>query len=1296
MYLPRTPATLLCGLLLLLIPYMAYAQGFVENKGQWEEPFFFRSTGSASQLFVEKNALYFHIWDGEARAEFMEAAHDRTPYTGPEMLQHHAYRMKFLGANPKSFFEKTYPSAHYYNYYLGDNPGRWKSEVREYETLVIRELYPGIDLRMKKFGQNLKYDLIVRPGADPKKIRWTYEGIQSIKEVGGTLELKTSLGPVREMAPEVFQEIDGNKKSVSCRYLLKKNEIGFEFPEGYDKAAELVIDPVLIFSTFTGASSDNWGFTATYDNDGNGYAGGITFGFGYPLSPGAFQTTMAGGGLDITVSKFNSTGSTLLFSTFLGGNGSEMPHSMVVNDQNELIVMGNSGSTNFPVTPGAYDATFNFGPALSYWGGLASYPNGSDIVVTKFNPTGTTLIGSTYVGGSDNDGHNLGNGLKFNYADEFRGEVIVDNVGNILVTSTTASTNFPTVNAFQPAYGGGTTDACVFRLNPNLTALQFSSYFGGNQSDAGYGIQTNSLNQVYFCGGTESGNLPITPGVVKPTYDGGVDGYLVRLNAAGSNILACTYIGTPQYNQCHFVQVDDLDNVYVTGQSIGGYPVQAGPSGTIFSNPGTGQFVHKMNAGLTNTIMSTCFGSNNAQGFNIVPSAFLVDVCNYIYISGWGGSVNTSGGNVTGMPITPNAYQSMTNGSDFYLIVFKENAEGLHYATYFGGTPPEHVDGGTSRFDKDGIVYQAICAGCGGNSQVPTTPGAYSQSNGSANCNLALIKFDVSDFTAIIAPDVPPQVCVGTNVTFTNQSTGGTQFQWFFGDGNGANTYNAQHTYTTAGTYTVMLIASQQAACIPSDTAFAQITVIPPPTAVADPVNTICPGETVTLSASGGTSYLWLPANGLIPAQSVSANPTVSPMSTTTYTVIVTDQCGSDTAQVTVPVVDFAIQVSPNDTICIGNSTGIWATGGNTYQWSPAIGLSNPNIANPTANPQVTTVYTVTVTGPQNCILQDSVRIQVDVFPETTAGPDVTICSGSSAQLQATGGTFFTWTPPTGLSNPNISNPVASPADTTTYIVVGTNSCGFDSDTITVNVKTVIPDAGPNTTLCPGESVQLFATGGATYLWSPSSYLNNPQSQFPVSTPQGPITYTVLITDSLGCTATDTVRIFLFPVQYPSAGPDLVVEFGQSETLTATGGSGNYQWSPPTFLSCTLCPNPTVTPQQTIGYTLTLTDTNNCSFSDTVTVYVPGDIWVPNAFTPGDVNGLNDFFLSLGRDIAHAEMMIFNRWGELLFRSEDQNFGWDGTYKGKACPLGVYVWKIYYQDLMGKEGTLLGHVTLLR
>lgn len=1290
----------LLAFLCLAFAYSAKAQGFVANEGQWSAPFFFKSKSKSSQVFIEKNALVFHTWDGIAWGNFLEAAHDQTPFSGPAKLQHHAYRMKFEGANPQSFFERLHPFPHYYNYFIGDDESRWRSGVKEYETIIIKELYKGIDLRVKLYGDGLKYDLLVHPGADVKQIRWKYEGIDSYKEKDGNIELETSLGGATEMKPEAFIETAEGRVTVPCAYKLRKGEITFEFPKGYDKTAELVIDPVLIFSTFTGSTSDNWGFTATYDSQGNGYAGGIVFGFGYPTTIGAFQTNYGSGDIDVSISKFNYNGTLLIYSTYLGGNQIEMPHSMVVDAQDNLIVMGNTGSSNFAVTSNAADNSFNGGVPMQVWSGVANYTLGSDIFVTKFNPNGTGIIGSTFMGGSANDGLNLGTGLKHNYADEFRGEVIVDGQGNILVVSSTSSANFPTFNAFQPVYGGGTTDACVFRLNPTLTAVQFSSFFGGSGDDSGYGVQMNSTGQYYFCGGTTSNNLPTSPGAVRPTYSGGVDGYIVRLPPLGNAILACTYIGTPNYNQTYFVQLDTDDNVFVMGQSIGGYPIVAGPTGTVYSNPGAGQFVHKLNPGLTNTMMSTCFGNSSFQ-INIVPSAFLVENCNLLYISGWGTSILNAPISTTGLPVTPNAYKSNTDGKDFYLMVLKENATLIHYATFFGANQTgsqsgEHVDGGTSRFDKDGIVYQAICAGCGGSSAMPTTPGAVSSSNNSSNCNLALIKFDVSDYTAAISPQVPPQVCLGWNVNFINMSTGGISYVWHFGDGDTATTFNANHTYASAGVYNVMLVAYQPAYCFSTDTAFTTIEVIAPPNATIAPVNQICPGATVTLSASGGNSYQWLPAPGLPSNQASLPNPTVSPMVTTTYTVVASGQCGNDTVQITVPVINFSVQASNDDTICQGSSSQLSASGGITYQWSPTTGLSNPNIPNPVATPNASTMYVVTVTSPEGCQLSDTTRIQVDVFPQTSAGPDRVICEGESVQLSATGGTHFSWTPPTGLNNPNIANPIATPNDTIQYIVTGTNTCGFDRDTIMVFVKQTNPLAGPDTIICPGTSVQLYASGGATYRWIPGLFLNNPNIPNPIATPEYAFTYVVEVTDTVGCVAYDTLRVNMFPIQYPSAGPDRYVEFGSSTTLIATGGSGNYQWSPPDFLSCTNCPNPTASPQMTTGYTLTLTDSNNCKFYDTVTVFVQGDLFVPNVFTPGDVNGLNDFFLSLGRDISKVEMMIFNRWGELLFSSEDMNYGWDGTYRGKLCPLDVYVWKIRYVETSGRSGNMIGHVTLLR
>lgn len=1276
---------------------------FIENKGQWVEGYEFKTELKGSNIYYFKNEILIDLWDNAHYSKLLDCAHKRnkgeTCNDISPQYKKHAYSIQFLNANPSVKIQSGKKLDTYFNYYIGNDPGRWKSEVGLFEGITYTEIYPGINLEVYGTNSNLKYDYVVRPGSSANQIKQKYSGIDKLKIHQGNLVLYTNVGEVRELKPVAWQVMNEKKVDVQCRYKLDGNIVSFDFPQGYDKKYELIIDPTLIFSTFSGATADNWGYTATNDQQGNGYAGGIVFAQGFPVTTGAYDATFNGGNFDCTISKFNGNGTQLLFSTFLGGSSPEMPHSMVVNSQNELIVMGNTGSGNFPTTPGAYQHIFHGGPSIGFNNGpgslnWATYSSGIDIFVTKFNANGTALLGSTFVGGTGNDGVNVAANLVKNYADEFRGEVVVDNFGNIYVVSTTLSTNFPVVNAFQPVSGGGQ-DAVVFKLNSALSTMMYSSYYGGSNADAGFGIQFNSQFEPYFCGGTESINITMTPGAIKPNNGGGVDGFLVRLNTAGSAILNSTYIGTISFDQTYFVQIDIFDNVYVTGQTTGLYPIVSSPSGPVYSTPGAGQFIHKLNNTLTSTIFSTTFGG--AGGIKIVPSAFLVDICNYIYISGWGGTVNAgfAGGNTFGLPTTPGAFQTTTSGSDFYLVVFKEDALGIHYASFFGGgTSAEHVDGGTSRFDKDGIVYQAICAGCGSLDDLPTSAGAYSATNNSSNCNLALFKFDVSDYTAIINPAPPPEICVGVPVNFSNQSTGGTLFTWFFGDGTTANTFNAVHTYNTPGTYLVQLVAQQQAACIPTDTASVTVTILPLPDASVAPAPTICPGQSVTLNASGGDTYSWFPAPGM-PATSLTIpNPTVNPTTPTNYTVVASNQCGTDTASVLVDVFNFVLTVTPNDTICLGSSTQISASGGVNYVWTPAVGLSNPNVPNPIASPIVTTVYTVVATDVNNCTLSDSVRIQVDIFPVANAGPDTTICYRDKIQLNGTGGNQYTWVPPTGLSNANISNPIAGPDQTTTYTMTAKNACGQSTDDITITVQRIYPISGPDTLVCPGEKVQLFSYGGTNYSWYPSLYVSDPNSQFPFAMPNSSTVFIVTLTDTLGCKEKDSVYVGLYPPQSIGAGIDQIINFGESAILNAIG-SGSILWTPSATLSCDTCATTIAQPFEQTTYLLTITDINGCKAVDSVTIYIRGMLYVPNTFTP-NANATNDMFFPKGEGIKDFEMRIFNRWGEQIFLTDKMERGWDGLYKGKPAQLGVYVYKIYYTNIFGEEGNLVGHVNLVR
>lgn len=290
--------------------------------------------------------------------------------------------------------------------------------------------------------------------------------------------------------PVAWQTQDGEKIPVKCKFTidLKNNgntEVKFDLGNEYDPSMPLIIDPVLVFSTFSGSTADNFGFTATYDLQKNTFGGGIVFPSGqYPVTTGAFQTGFNGVTLattrDVAITKFNQQGTGLLYSTYLGGTGTEAPHSLVCDDAGNLYVMGTTSSTDFPMLPTAYDNTYSGGTTITPPNSGISY-SGTDIFVVKFNPGGTALLGTTYVGGTGNDGINSASVLAYNYGDMFRGEIILDGSGNCIVASVSSSNNFPvTGTAPQPIFGGGATDGIVFRLNNNLSSLLWSTYIGGS------------------------------------------------------------------------------------------------------------------------------------------------------------------------------------------------------------------------------------------------------------------------------------------------------------------------------------------------------------------------------------------------------------------------------------------------------------------------------------------------------------------------------------------------------------------------------------------------------------------------------------------------------------------------------------------------------------------------------------------------------------------------------------------------------------------------------------------------
>ena len=1269
---------------------------FTENKGQWPAQVLYRAQIPGGVMFVERSAFTYVLFSESPLAHH---GHAHQPEHAGEGKAH-AYRVNFEGGNAQTSVG-SYQQAHYENYFIGNDPAKWGGGCRVFGEVLLKDVWPGVDVRING-KDGVKYDLVVAADADPSLIRLRYEGQDGLTLREGTLQVKTSIGVTVEGVPTSWitqgTDLFWDAPAIESSYVIEGNVVSFKH-SGLPKGQPLTIDPVLTFASYTGSTADNFGCTATYDEAGHLYGGGIVFNAGYPVTVGVLQNFWAGGTIDVGITKWTPDGTALVWSTYLGGGtGDESPHSLVVNDQDELYVMGTTGSLDFPTTPGAFDASFAPGGGPVSWanifGGYGfAHVNGSDIYVAHFNTAATALIGSTHLGGGGQDGLNNTVSLTHNYGDHFRGEIALDPAGDPVVATSTFSAGLPTTPGAPQAAYSGAQDGFVFRMNPALTNLQWATYIGGTGEDSAYGVQFDSNGDLFVTGGTTSSNLPMAGTPFDNSQNGGADGYLMKYSGATGALIASTYMGTASYDQCYLVQLDTGDNVYVAGQTHGAYPVTPGK----YTNPGSSQFIHKFNNALSTSIWSTVIGNSNPLQ-DMSPTAFLVSDCGQVYFTGWAGTTNGNAGNnsssTSGNVTSADAFQPTTTGSDFYLMVLEVEATALNYATFFGGaSSAEHVDGGTSRFDKNGTVYHAVCAGCGSQDDFPTTPGAWSNTNNSFNCNLGVFKFDLSQAQAIIGINGPNTICINAPAQFTNSSVGGTDYLWDFGDTSATSTAAApSHTFTQAGDFTVTMILTDSSGCVSADTATIVITVLPPPIASVDPVAERCPGESAHLQAHGGTTYVWSPSTGLTATN--IADPVATPAQETTYSVIVGDQCGTDTATVDVTFFDLDAAAGPDTSTCLGNSVSIEAAGGTDYVWTPSLTLDDGTIAVPLATPDTTTTYTVTITTAEGCIIVDSLVVVVFSDEPQAVLHDTIICAGTSVQLIADDADVYSWHVANGITTLDVQDPTVTPTVPTLYIVDLINACGPLTDSAFVDLIFVQPAAWPDTLVCPGVPVELHATGGEHYLWTPAAGLNNDTLADPMAIPPESTTYTVVVTDANGCSASAEAHIDLRPWPTVEAGPDVIIDFGMSVQLTATGG-GTLTWSPSTWLNDSTSASPTSQPEESITYTVTVTDVDGCKNTDALVIILNGSLFVPNSFTP-DGDGFNDLFGALGKDLREVELLVFNRWGELIWSTSQLDGRWDGTYQGVDSPIDTYVWKVKATELSGRERQAVGHVNLLR
>jgi hypothetical protein len=634
---------------------------FEVNQGQTAPQVKFLSRGSGYNLFLTSNEAVLALSKGAAER------------------QSDVLKMKLVGANaePQVTGEGVLPGKS--NYFLGADPKQWRTNVANYAKVKYAEVYPGIDMVYYGAGRQLEYDFIVAAGADPGQIKLSIEGAQRLRiEEKGELALSVGRSEIRQRKPFVYQEVSGVKKEVAARYaLVGKRQVGFEIAE-YDKSQPLVIDPVLVYSTFLGGGSLDTARGIAVE-DGFACVTGATASLNFPTTAGSVQTVQRGFN-DVFVTKLNRDGSGIIYSTFLGGSTIDGGMGIAVRS-GSVYVSGSTDSVDFPTTAGAFQTTFG---------------GSQDAFVARLNSTGSALIYSTYLGGDD--------------IEEGRA-IALSPGGDAFVTGTTESLNFTTTaGAFQTVFGGGVRDAYVTRLNSTGSALVYSTYLGGVQSETGLSIALDDQANPYVTGNTASSNFPTTAGAFKTTFGGIQDAFVTKLNSTGSALVYSTYLGGAGADSGLGIALDDYANAYVTGSTTSSnFPATAGAFQTTIGGS-LDAFVTKVNSAGSSLVYSTFLGgSGSDQGLGI-------DVrFGRAFVTGSTGSAS--------FPTTADALQPALAGStDAFVTKLNPDGSALRFSTYLGGI-------GADSGQAIALGGRVFVSGSASSSNFPTTAGAFQPVN---------------------------------------------------------------------------------------------------------------------------------------------------------------------------------------------------------------------------------------------------------------------------------------------------------------------------------------------------------------------------------------------------------------------------------------------------------------------------------------------------------------------------------------------------------------------------------------
>ncbi len=785
---------------------------FEPNRGQEASPVKFLCRGGGYSLFVTGDEAVFLL---KKPAPKFPIHPDKT-FSRPKPQAPDILRLKLAQANPDALFEGAQALPGISNYFIGPDPAHWVTRVPQYSRVVLHGVYPGVDVAYYGNQGRLEYDFQVNPGADPRSIHMHIEGADSVQTDGqGNLQLTVKGRKVLFEAPQVYQEDGTGRRPVSGRYSAGgNNDVSFDVKD-YDPSRKLVIDPVLDYGTYLGGTGGDRGTGIAVDGLGNTYITGLTSG-SFPITPGAIQSVFGSKVYtemnDVFVSKFDPTGSTLLYSTYLGGTQNDTGEAIAVDGNGDAYVTGQAGA-GFPTTPGAYQTGFG--------GGFDAYFG--DAFLSKLNADGTALLYSTFLGGPNSD---AGTGIA------------LDNSGNAYLTGWASSTNFPsTPSSFMPVYGSGdNADIFVAKVNPaggGSSDLVYSTFLGQDGVDGGpLNIAVDGSGDAYVVGATNGSHFTTTAGAFEASFVNGgsgiPDNFLLKLNPSGSGLVFSTYVGPSGLYGGYGIAFDSGQDIYITAtsQSVS-YPTSPGAYSPTYLG-GLNGVVAELNptgsALLYSTFLEQAYSSTISWA--AYPTGIEVDDCGNIHVTG-----ATS---YPSFPLTSGAWDNSFSASGFagFFLVLNPAQTGsaqLVFSTFMGSSSSTFPY--SMAKDPSGNLYVAGETGSG----FPSTGGSYQAAYGGPSCcgdgDAFVAKIDVSSLCVSGTATPTPTNSPTSTSTLTPGSTATPS---------STPTVSATATPTNSLTYT--------STATPSSTPTLSPTA--PPTDTATPTPSLTPSSTPTVTTT--------------------------------------------------------------------------------------------------------------------------------------------------------------------------------------------------------------------------------------------------------------------------------------------------------------------------------------------------------------------------------------------------------------------------------------------------------------